>query len=123
MSRLAAGKVASVRRISHRAEAQCVHAVTVHDSFAESSMGLCLSDANALCVQRTYDFIEVCGWFAARCDLILLLFDPAKLDISDEMKQVCALSPPTVLIPKACKPFMLPSVTPDLARKRVLLSA
>ena len=38
--------------------------------------------------QRTYDFIEVCGWFAARCDLILLLFDPAKLDISDEMKQV-----------------------------------
>ena len=39
-------------------------------------------------MQRTYDFIEVCGWFAARCDLILLLFDPAKLDISDEMKQV-----------------------------------
>ena len=37
--------------------------------------------------QRTYNFIEVCGWFAARCDLILLLFDPAKLDISDEMKQ------------------------------------
>jgi hypothetical protein len=40
--------------------------------------------------QRTYNFIEVCGWFAARCDLILLLFDPAKLDISDEMKQVAA---------------------------------
>ncbi|CAL5220728.1 g2786 [Coccomyxa viridis] len=39
-------------------------------------------------IERTYDFIEVCGWFAARCDLILLLFDPAKLDISDEMKQV-----------------------------------
>ncbi len=46
-------------------------------------------------MQRTYDFIEVCGWFAARCDLILLLFDPAKLDISDEMKQVCAPSHPT----------------------------
>lgn len=44
-------------------------------------------------MQRTYNFIEVCGWFAARCDLILLLFDPAKLDISDEMKQVCASSP------------------------------
>ena len=42
----------------------------------------------SLHMQRTYDFIEVCGWFAARCDLILLLFDPAKLDISDEMKQV-----------------------------------
>ena len=43
-------------------------------------------------MQRTYDFIEVCGWFAARCDLILLLFDPAKLDISDEMKQVALLT-------------------------------
>ncbi len=43
---------------------------------------------SSLHMQRTYDFIEVCGWFAARCDLILLLFDPAKLDISDEMKQV-----------------------------------
>lgn len=43
-------------------------------------------------MQRTYDFIEVCGWFAARCDLILLLFDPAKLDISDEMKQVSLLT-------------------------------
>ncbi|CAL8464390.1 g3925 [Coccomyxa elongata] len=39
-------------------------------------------------IERTYNFIEVCGWFAARCDLILLLFDPAKLDISDEMKEV-----------------------------------
>ena len=43
-------------------------------------------------LQRTYNFIEVCGWFAARCDLILLLFDPAKLDISDEMKEVGPLS-------------------------------
>ena len=39
-------------------------------------------------IERTYNFLEVCGWFAARCDLILLLFDPHKLDISDEMKQV-----------------------------------
>lgn len=31
---------------------------------------------------------QVCSWFAARCDLILLLFDPAKLDISDEFKNV-----------------------------------
>lgn len=39
-------------------------------------------------IERTYDFIEVCGWFAARCDLILLMFDPHKLDISDEFKAV-----------------------------------
>ena len=38
-------------------------------------------------IERTYNFLDVCGWFAARCDLILLLFDPHKLDISDEMKQ------------------------------------
>jgi len=45
-------------------------------------------------IERTYNFIDVCGWFAARCDLILLLFDPHKLDISDEFKQVrgCELS-------------------------------
>lgn len=41
-------------------------------------------------IERTYNFIDVCGWFAARCDLILLLFDPHKLDISDEFKQVCS---------------------------------
>ena len=39
-------------------------------------------------IERSYDFIQVCGWFAARCDLILLLFDPYKLDISDEFKEV-----------------------------------
>eukprot|EP01025_Chloroclados_australasicus_P062327 TRINITY_DN8187_c0_g2_i1.p1 TRINITY_DN8187_c0_g2~~TRINITY_DN8187_c0_g2_i1.p1 ORF type:complete len:590 (-),score=57.91 TRINITY_DN8187_c0_g2_i1:191-1867(-) len=39
-------------------------------------------------IERQYDFISVCGWFAARADLILLLFDPYKLDISDEFKQV-----------------------------------
>lgn len=45
-------------------------------------------------IERTYNFIDVCGWFAARCDLILLLFDPHKLDISDEFKQVCSSCSP-----------------------------
>ncbi|KAI8474973.1 MAG: P-loop containing nucleoside triphosphate hydrolase protein [Monoraphidium minutum] len=39
-------------------------------------------------IDRQYSFINVCEWFAARCDMILLLFDPFKLDISDEMRQV-----------------------------------
>lgn len=42
-------------------------------------------------IERSYNFIDVCGWFAARCDLILLLFDPHKLDISDEFRQVYCL--------------------------------
>ncbi|KAK1296233.1 hypothetical protein QJS10_CPB15g01492 [Acorus calamus] len=38
--------------------------------------------------QRSYDFTGVTSWFATKCDLILLLFDPHKLDISDEFKRV-----------------------------------
>ncbi|XP_028091701.1 EH domain-containing protein 1-like isoform X1 [Camellia sinensis] len=38
--------------------------------------------------QRSYDFTGVASWFAAKFDLILLLFDPHQLDISDEFKRV-----------------------------------
>jgi GTPase SAR1 family protein len=38
-------------------------------------------------IGRSYDFISVCEWFAERADLILLLFDCNKLDISDEFKR------------------------------------
>eukprot|EP00250_Pteridium_aquilinum_P007075 c16868_g1_i3 orf=165-1274(+) len=37
---------------------------------------------------RSYDFPGVTEWFAAKCDLILLVFDPYKLDISDEFRDV-----------------------------------
>jgi hypothetical protein len=32
--------------------------------------------------------VQVCQWFASRSDVILMLFDPHKLDISDEFKEV-----------------------------------
>ena len=36
---------------------------------------------------RTYDFVNVIEYFAERADMILLLFDAHKLDISDEFKR------------------------------------
>mmetsp|Transcript_33515 Transcript_33515/g.99767 ORF Transcript_33515/g.99767 Transcript_33515/m.99767 type:complete len:622 (-) Transcript_33515:364-2229(-) len=39
-------------------------------------------------IERNYNFVEIADWFATRSDLVFLLFDPAKLDISDEFKSV-----------------------------------
>jgi len=45
-------------------------------------------------ISRSYSFSEVVTWFAERSDLILLLFDAHKLDISDEFREVIeALKP------------------------------
>ncbi|EDR29587.1 EH domain-containing protein, putative [Entamoeba dispar SAW760] len=39
-------------------------------------------------IGRSYDFNEVVRWFAERADMIVLVFDAHKLDISDEFKGV-----------------------------------
>jgi len=43
---------------------------------------------------RNYDYEAVMKWFAERADLIIVMFDAHKLDISDEMKQVMELMIP-----------------------------
>ena len=42
-------------------------------------------------IGRSYDFTQVAEWFAARADVILLLFDAHKTDIGDEFRQVVQL--------------------------------
>jgi len=38
-------------------------------------------------IGRSYDFTGVIEWFAQRADMIVLVFDANKLDISDEFKR------------------------------------
>ncbi|CAL0315908.1 unnamed protein product [Lupinus luteus] len=64
---------------------QMKHPLLEHITFVDSP-GVLSGDKQR--TERAYDFTGVISWFAAKCDLILLLFDPHKLDVSDEFKRV-----------------------------------
>ncbi|XP_020265550.1 EH domain-containing protein 1-like [Asparagus officinalis] len=64
---------------------QMPHALLEHITFVDTP-GVLSGEKQR--TQRSYDFTGVTSWFASKCDLILLLFDPHKLDISDEFKRV-----------------------------------
>ncbi|CAN4126929.1 unnamed protein product [Withania somnifera] len=64
---------------------QLPHSLVDHISFVDTP-GVLSGEKQR--TQRSYDFTGVISWFAAKCDMILLLFDPHKLDISDEFNRV-----------------------------------
>jgi len=45
-------------------------------------------------IGRNYDYEQVMKWFAERADLIIIMFDAHKLDISDELKRVIEIMKP-----------------------------
>jgi EH domain-containing protein 1 len=45
-------------------------------------------------IGRNYDYDAVMKWFAERSDLIIIMFDAHKLDISDELKRVIEMMKP-----------------------------
>jgi EH domain-containing protein 1 len=53
-----------------------------------------LSGSKQTSVGRNYDYDAVMKWFAERADLIIIMFDAHKLDISDELKRVIELLKP-----------------------------
>ncbi|GKC82416.1 EH domain-containing protein 1, partial [Tanacetum coccineum] len=64
---------------------QMPHPLLEHITFVDTPVVLSGEKQHT---ERSYDFIGVIKWFAEKCDMILLLFDPHKLDISDEFKRV-----------------------------------
>lgn len=79
------GSLMSKFQVSCCAQCPSLQHVTIIDS-----PGVLSGDQQRL--GRSYDYVKVCEWFAERADMILLIFDAHKLDISDELKRIIEVS-------------------------------
>jgi GTPase SAR1 family protein len=70
----------------NKCEAAVVDAPLLKDVYIIDTPGVLSGEKQRL--SRGYEFTKVTRWFAERSDLILLMFDAYKLDISDEFKAV-----------------------------------
>jgi hypothetical protein len=67
---------------------------------------------------RSYDFVSVVEYFAERADMILLLFDAHKLDISDEFKRTIEVGGHNPVLSRPFVAVVRLFVAPGIERSR-----